>query len=84
MRRYYFDVIDDRGVFVDDEGVECRDLQSVQTEAARALADMAREDLVREAVPATTEAPAHHMSINVRDDDGPVMQVRFVFEIHMQ
>lgn len=76
--RYYFDLIDDNGASViDDVGMDCPDLQAVQTEAARALADMARD-----AVHSATGAPAHHMSIDVRDDDGPVMQVKFTFEIH--
>ena len=52
MRRYYFDLRDDRGLLVDDEGLECRDRQAVQAEAARALADMARD-----AVHAATSAP---------------------------
>lgn len=43
MRRYYFDLRDDNGLFVDDEGLECRDVSAVQAEAARALADMARD-----------------------------------------
>ena len=77
MRRYYFDLVDDNGVSVtDDEGLECRDIRAVQAEAARALADMARD-----AVHAASDSPTHHLLIDVRDDDGPVMQVRFVFEI---
>jgi hypothetical protein len=78
MRRYYFDVWDDNGLSVDDEGVECLDMHSVQNEAARALADMARD-----VVYASTSV-RHRMSIEVRDDAGPVMRVRFTFEVNGQ
>jgi hypothetical protein len=79
MHRYYFDLRDDRGLFVDDEGLHCRDLKAVQIEAARTLADMARD-----AVHATTNPPPHMMSIEVRDDGGPVMQISFTIEINIQ
>lgn len=79
MRRYYFDLRDEGVLFVDDEGVPCRDIQAVQAEAARSLADMARD-----AVHAATGAPSHAMSIEVRDDAGPVLQVRFTFEISVK
>ena len=76
MRRYYFDVIDECGVAVDDEGLELRDLRAAQEEAARSMADAARDAVIRQ--PAGALA---HMSIEVRDDDGPVMRVKFSFEI---
>lgn len=79
MHRYYFDLRDDRGLFVDDEGLQCRDLKAVQTEAARTLADMARD-----AVHAAGSSPPHMMSIEVRDDAGPVMQIKFTIEINIQ
>ena len=79
MHRYYFDLRDDRGLFVDHEGLHCRDLKAVQTEAARTLADMARD-----AVRTATDPPPHMMSIEVRDDGGPVMQISFIIEISMQ
>jgi hypothetical protein len=78
MRRYYFDLRDDRGLFVDDEGVRCRDLNAAQAEAARSLADMARD-----AIHTTAVAPPRMMSIEVRDDGGPVMQVRFTIDIQL-
>lgn len=76
MRRYYFDLRDANGLSPDEDGLPCRDLQAVQAEAARALADMAR-DAVHTANPASPYA----MSIEVRDEGGPVMQVNFRFEI---
>lgn len=76
MPRYYLDVMDDRGLLVDDEGVEFRDPDAVQEEAARSLAEMARD-----AARTTKGGPIQRMAIEVRDDTGPVMNVRFVFEI---
>jgi hypothetical protein len=74
MARYYFDIRDEDGTTPDDEGLELRNLQLVQDEAARSLADMAR-DAVR------MNASNQSMAIQVRDDEGPVMNVRFSFEI---
>ncbi|CUU18009.1 hypothetical protein CDS [Bradyrhizobium sp.] len=47
----------------------------MQEEAARSLADMAR-DAVR-----TPGDGSHQMSIEVRDDGGPVLQLKFTFEV---
>lgn len=77
MRHYYFDFRDDSGLLVDDEGIECRDMRAVQWEAGRSLADM-----VRDAVHASTNAAPHIMSIEVRDEDGPVMQARLTLEFN--
>ena len=73
MRRFY--LRDENGLLVGEDGVMC-DLQAVQTEAARAIADMARDAVHMAAPPSPTT-----MSIEVRDDDGPVMQVDFRFEV---
>ena len=72
MRRYFLDmpVGDDLGE--DDEGADLANLEAVQKEALRVLGDMARE-LV--AFPVS-------MAVEVRDDDGPVMDARVVFDIH--
>ena len=71
MRRYYFDIVLSGQVGEDDEGVFLPDLEAVQKEALRTLADMAKEFI---AVPAD-------MSVQVRDDDGGVMRVKVIFEI---
>jgi hypothetical protein len=42
MPRYYFDVRNDQAISLDEEGLELLDVEAVQGEAARALADMAR------------------------------------------
>ncbi|MCC8956118.1 hypothetical protein H8B02_22605 [Bradyrhizobium sp. Pear77] len=76
MPHYYFDLKDRRGTTVDEEGVALRDLQAVQNEAALALGVMARD-----AVVTASGNGVEQMEIAVRDGDGPVMVVRFSFEI---
>jgi hypothetical protein len=50
---------------------------SVQVEAARSLADMARDPFRQ-----WPDSAGHDMAINVRDEDEPVLQVRFIFAIN--
>ncbi|MEY9161844.1 DUF6894 family protein [Bradyrhizobium japonicum] len=75
MRRYYFDIREGDEIFPDEEGLEFSTIEKVQEEAARSLADMAR-DAVR-----TPGDGGHQMSIEVRDDGGPVLQLKFTFEV---
>jgi hypothetical protein len=77
MRRYYFDFRDGGSVVLDDEGVELATLQSVQAEAARALADLARDALWGHA----KHALAHRMEVQVRDDLGTVLRAKLTFEV---
>ncbi|MBR0856776.1 DUF6894 family protein [Bradyrhizobium liaoningense] len=77
MPRYYFDLRDEKGIALDEEGLELASHRAVQAEAAKSVADMAR-DAVLSASPA---GGRQTMSIDVRDDGGPVMQVTFSFEI---
>ena len=51
-------------------------MEAAQDEAARTLGDMARDAAVTIA-----GSGAQQMEIEVRDDDGAVMVVRFSFEI---
>ncbi|NOJ47819.1 DUF6894 family protein [Bradyrhizobium archetypum] len=76
MRRYYFDLREGDDLAPDEEGLELPSIERVQEEAARSLADMARDAVRRD-----HNGADHRMSIEVRDDDGPVLQVRFTFEI---
>jgi len=76
MPRYYFDFMDSGGLLVDDDGRELGDLQAVQIEAARSLIDMARDSLLDAAA-----GLIDRIAVQVRDDAGPVMNVRFRFEI---
>jgi hypothetical protein len=76
MSRYYFDLTDSNGIALDEEGMELVDMDAVQDEAARALGDMTRD-----AARHSKGSAAEQMSIEVRDEAGPVMHVRFSFEI---
>jgi hypothetical protein len=74
--RYYFDLKDGDHLIEDDEGMELANLQRVQEEAARSLADMARD-----AVRTFACRGNHRMAIQVRDGTGPLLEVKFIFEI---
>ncbi|MGF6426497.1 DUF6894 family protein [Bradyrhizobium elkanii] len=74
MRRYYFDLRDGEALVPDEEGIVLPDLGSVQEEAVKALADMIHN--------ATQKSVSLiQMAIEVRNDDGPVMHVKFAFDI---
>jgi hypothetical protein len=75
MPRYYFDLRDGDDLAVDEEGVELQDIELVREEAARSLADMAR-DAVRS--PTHDRKLKHQMAIEV--NNGPLLQVKFTFE----
>lgn len=65
MPRYYFDVRDDDGAFIDEVGVELPDMAAAIQEARRALADMVR-DALRDS--------KGDVAIAIRDGaDGPVV-----------
>ncbi|WP_314957631.1 DUF6894 family protein [Bradyrhizobium cosmicum] len=77
MPRFYFDLRDGDDLAIDEEGLELPNVGAVQAEAAISLADMARD--------AVHGAPllggGRRMAIEVRDEAGPVMQVRFSFDV---
>jgi hypothetical protein len=76
MAHYFFDLRDGNDCITDEEGLELRDLGAVQNEAARALAGFAWDS-----VRSFNGANRHEMAIAVRDEHGPVMEVKFWFEI---
>lgn len=76
MALYYFDLRDGEELAVDDEGMDLRDMQAVQEVAARSMMDAARD-----AVLSQSAGSLARMSVEVRDDGGPVMRVRLSFEI---
>jgi hypothetical protein len=78
MRRYYFDVRDGDQLAIDEEGYELASIASVLKEAARALAEMAR-DAVRS--PKYEFSKNHLMAIEVRSLAGPVLEVKFTIEV---
>jgi hypothetical protein len=75
MAIYYFDLRDGDTFVIDDVGVELRDMGRAQGEAARTLAGVAW-DAMR-----VDGAECQQMVIEVRDALGPVMEVKFAFEI---
>lgn len=79
MPRYYFDMRHEDEIATDEEGLELPTIESVQEEAARSLADMARD-----AVQSHRDGTRRPMAIEVRDDNGPVLQARFTFEVERQ
>jgi hypothetical protein len=62
MTKYYFDLRDDQGITVDDEGLELDSIDLVQAEAVRSLADMARKGSFHAEV-----------AVEVREGDGLVL-----------
>ena len=76
MPRYYFDLNDSHGITVDEEGMELRDFEAAQNEAGRALGSMARD-----AASSVIRSGIEQMEIGVRDEAGPLMAVRFLFEV---
>jgi hypothetical protein len=76
MPRYYFDIREGDELAPDEEGMELSSLQAVQEEAARTLADMARDS-----VRSQHDGAGHQMAIEVRDENGPLLQLKFTFEI---
>lgn len=74
MARYYFDLVDQDGLVVDEEGMEFGDLEAVEREATQAMTDAARASLQHPMKPGEA-------SIEVRDDVGPVMRIRLTVAI---
>jgi hypothetical protein len=74
--RYYFDHRDWDGLFVDDEGMELRSMEAVQKEATESMTDAMREVL-------RWPIRAGGISIEVRDEQGQVMCIRFSIEIEV-
>jgi len=52
MTRYFFDLLDSDGISTDDDGIDLPSMERVREVAARSLADMAREAVVRGSRPA--------------------------------
>jgi hypothetical protein len=74
--RYYFDHRDLDGLVVDDEGVELRSMVAVQKEATDSMTDALREILRWPIRPG-------EISIEVRDEKGQVMCIRFSIEMEI-
>jgi len=78
MPLYFFDLRNGDQLAPDEEGTELSTMDDVQDEAAYALSDMLRDE-----VRVTNGHPlARHLTIEVRDDIGPVLEVSFAFAIN--
>lgn len=66
MPRYYFDVFSKETKYRDEVGLDFQNMDEAMTEARRALADMAREELVY--------PTSNSLQILIRDsDEGPIL-----------
>jgi hypothetical protein len=72
MPRYYFDTRDDQTFMEDEMGLEFPDLESVKVEAARSLAELARD-----VIPGAFQ---RELAVQVRDELGPVLKVLMTFQ----
>ena len=77
MKHYFFDIRDGDKVALDEEGMVLSDIQAVQEEAARSLADIAKNA----ARGSSSQGIRHRIAIEVRDDAGPVLQAKFTFAV---
>ena len=66
MPLYFFDTRDDDDFIEDDTGLEFADLESVKVQAARALAELARD-----VIPGSLK---RKLAVEVRDSEGPVLR----------
>jgi hypothetical protein len=73
MARYYFDVRDNDTFIEDDVGVELPSLEIVKRDAAKALAEIARDVLPGSVV--------RTLTVEVRDDTGPILKAILRFEV---
>jgi hypothetical protein len=69
---YFFDSRDDDEFIEDESGLEFPNLGTVKIEAARALAELARD-----VIPGSMR---RKLAIEVRDEQGPVLIAKMIFE----
>jgi hypothetical protein len=69
MTQYFFDICDGDNLTTDEEGMEFLNIEAAQEEAARSLADLARDHIRGQ--------PSCRMAIEVRDFNGPVLEASF-------
>lgn len=76
MTRYYFDVRDGESVSTDYEGIDLLALDNAWSEAALSAAELARDRL-----PGRLFHGDQRMTVDVRDDSGPVMAISVTFSV---
>ena len=72
MPVYFFDTRDNDDFIEDDLGLDCPDLEAVKVEAARALAELARD-----VIPGSLKRT---LAVEVRDELGAVLRAILNFE----
>jgi len=75
MPRYYFELMDGRGLLI-DEGLELPHADAALEEGVKALVAMVRNQRLK-----LNSASIQALAINVRDDLGPVAQIGFSIKI---
>jgi hypothetical protein len=73
MKRYFFDIRDGDQLAVDDEGLELPDVEAAKEEAARALADIARDEVSGRLI--------NYVAIEVRDENRPILEASLRWKI---
>ena len=73
MARYYFNVRERSHLSLDDEGLDCSSKERAKSEAVQPLAEMAKDVINKYG------GTSHSMSVEVHDDDGPVLRGRISF-----
>ena len=73
MKRYYFDIRDGDKLAPDEQGMDLPHVEVAQEEAARSLADMIRDNISGQRL--------RHVAIEVRDQNGPVFEAKFVWDV---
>ncbi|HEX2763636.1 MAG TPA: hypothetical protein VHM92_07300 [Allosphingosinicella sp.] len=72
MPLYFFDTRDNDDFVEDDVGLHYPDIEAVKVEAARALAELARD-----VIPGSVK---RNLAVEVRDEFGPVLKALMSFE----
>jgi hypothetical protein len=72
MALYFFDTRDNDDFIEDDAGLEYPDLEAVKVAAAKALAELARD-----VIPGSLR---RKLTVEVRDEQGPVLVATMTFE----
>jgi len=73
MTRYFFDIRDGDEFVPDEEGMELPHVEAAQVEAAPPLADIVLNK--------SNSQPFALMSVQVRANDAPVVEAKFVWEL---
>jgi hypothetical protein len=73
MIRYYFDIVEDDQVSVDDEGLLLVDVNAAKREASLSLAEIARDKL-------RSARTISRLSIVVRTSDGLISEAHFKWD----